>query len=74
MNGTWGYEHEQLTKILTGKQHDIIDSRNYIQLNRLSVNNCSGNRKVNDRYTVCKMDSFVSLDHYEKMICSGQNI
>lgn len=44
LNSKYGYEHEIFTKILTGIQYDLIDSNDYIELNKKSISCCSGSK------------------------------
>ena len=44
LNSKYGYEHEIFTKTLTGKQYDLSISDELIELNKESINFCSGSK------------------------------
>ena len=44
LDSKYGYEHEIFTKSLTENQYDLINSNDYIELNDMSLEYCSGSK------------------------------
>lgn len=68
MSGTYGYEHEQFTKLITQHQYDINNSNKLIKLNDKSIKAASGNRIINEKYKTCKLDPFTTPNYYMSQI------
>jgi hypothetical protein len=69
LKAKYGYEHEIFTSAITGKQYDIINSNNYIELNQLSIDNKSGQNDINTEDQInCPLQKYVSKTYFTDSI------
>lgn len=66
LSAKYGYEHEIFTKTITGKQYDLIYSKEFIELNPSSVKNCSGCKLI--RENINNIPTKMNLESFDDVI------
>ena len=69
LKSKYGYEHEIITRAITGKQYDTINSNDYIKLNPLSIDNKSGQNDINTEDQInCPLQKYISNTYFTDYI------